>query len=65
MTFTIEPMINIGTHEVKILDDDWTAITADGSLSAQFEHTLLVTLTGVEILTARKARLINSETESV
>jgi methionyl aminopeptidase len=61
MTFTIEPMINLGTHEVRILDDDWTAITADGELSAQFEHTLLVTLTGVEILTQRKNRLKNSE----
>jgi methionyl aminopeptidase len=62
MTFTIEPMINIGTHEVKILDDEWTAVTADGSLSAQFEHTVLVTKDGVEVLTARSGRLANSET---
>jgi methionyl aminopeptidase len=61
MTFTIEPMINVGTWDVRILDDDWTAVTADGSLSAQFEHTVLVTLTGVEILTVRKKRLGNSE----
>lgn len=61
MTFTIEPMINIGTHEVKILDDEWTAVTADGSLSAQFEHTVLVTKDGVEVLTARSGRLANSE----
>jgi methionyl aminopeptidase len=61
MTFTIEPMINLGTHEVRILEDDWTAVTTDGELSAQFEHTLLVTLTGVEILTQRKNRLKNSE----
>jgi hypothetical protein len=53
MTFTIEPMINLGSHEVEVLEDDWTAITVDGSLSAQFEHTLLVTETGVEILTQR------------
>lgn len=51
MVFTIEPMINVGDWPVKILDDDWTAITADGSLSAQWEHTLLVTGRGYEILT--------------
>jgi methionyl aminopeptidase len=61
MTFTIEPMINLGTHEVRILDDEWTAVTADGRLSAQFEHTVLVTSTGVEVLTARAGRLANSE----
>jgi methionyl aminopeptidase len=61
MTFTIEPMINLGSYEVRILDDDWTAVTADGSLSAQFEHTVLVTLTGVEVLTTRTNRLVNSE----
>jgi methionyl aminopeptidase len=61
MTFTIEPMINLGTHEVEILDDEWTAVTADGRLSAQFEHTVLVTATGVEVLTARSGRLANSE----
>jgi methionyl aminopeptidase len=61
MTFTIEPMINIGTHEVEILDDEWTAVTADGKLSAQFEHTILVTPTGVEVLTARPGPLANSE----
>jgi len=51
MTFTIEPMINIGSFETRLLDDDWTVITADGSLSAQFEHTILVTDNGYEILT--------------
>jgi methionyl aminopeptidase len=61
MTFTIEPMINVGTYDIRVLDDEWTAVTADGSLSAQFEHTVLVTLTGVEILTARSAPLVNSE----
>jgi methionyl aminopeptidase len=61
MVFTIEPMINVGTFEVRILADDWTAVTADGELSAQFEHTVLVTLTGVEILTQRSAPLKNSE----
>lgn len=61
MTFTIEPMINVGTWQVQILEDDWTAVTEDGSLSAQFEHTLLVTTTGCEILTARKSPLLSSE----
>jgi methionyl aminopeptidase len=61
MTFTIEPMINLGTHEVRILDDEWTAVTADGRLSAQFEHTVLVTPSGVEILTSRPGMLANSE----
>jgi methionyl aminopeptidase len=61
MTFTIEPMINIGSHEVDILDDEWTAVTADASLSAQFEHTVLVTPHGVEVLTARHRALANSE----
>jgi methionyl aminopeptidase len=61
MTFTLEPMINLGGYEVRILDDEWTAVTADGTLSAQFEHTVLVTLTGVEILTERARPLLNSE----
>jgi methionyl aminopeptidase len=61
MTFTIEPMINLGTWEVRILDDDWTAITADGQLSAQFEHTVLVTAAGCEVLTARDKPLLGSE----
>ncbi len=51
MVFTIEPMINVGTWEVMVLEDKWTAVTLDGSLSAQFEHTLAVTDQGVEILT--------------
>lgn len=51
MTFTIEPMINVGDWRCRMLDDGWTAVTADGSLSAQFEHTLTVTPSGYEILT--------------
>jgi methionyl aminopeptidase len=51
MVFTIEPMINEGTHEVEILKDEWTAVTKDGKLSAQWEHTIAVTEAGVEILT--------------
>ncbi|CEJ47065.1 type I methionyl aminopeptidase [Umezakia ovalisporum] len=52
MVFTIEPMINVGSWEVEVLGDGWTAVTRDGQLSAQCEHTLAVTETGVEILTA-------------
>ena len=51
MFFTIEPMINLGKPHVKILSDGWTAVTRDKSLSAQFEHTIAVTETGVEIFT--------------
>lgn len=51
MIFTIEPMINIGKPAVKILDDDWTAVTRDRSLSAQFEHSIGITETGHEIFT--------------
>ena len=52
MTFTIEPMINLGSWQHKMaFDDDWTAVTADGKRSAQFEHTLLVTDHGVDVLT--------------
>ena len=51
MTFTIEPMINSGKYEVKVLSDGWTAVTKDKSLSAQFEHTLGITENGYEIFT--------------
>jgi methionyl aminopeptidase len=50
MTFTIEPMINVGTGDWEMLDDGWTVVTADGQLSAQFEHTLAITEDGPEIL---------------
>lgn len=53
MTFTIEPMINAGKRHVKLLPDKWTVVTKDHSLSAQWEHTLLVTDSGVEVLTKR------------
>ena len=51
MFFTIEPMINTGTYDVKILEDGWTAVTKDRSLSAQFEHSMGVTNNGVEVFT--------------
>jgi len=53
MTFTIEPMINFGKKEVKLLPDNWTVVTKDHSLSAQWEHTILVTKNGYEVLTIR------------
>ena len=51
MVFAIEPMVNVGDADVKVLDDEWTAITADGQLSAHFEHTVLITDHGPEVLT--------------
>jgi methionyl aminopeptidase len=51
MTFTVEPMVNAGKRNVRLLADGWTVITKDHSLSAQWEHTVLVTETGVEVLT--------------
>ena len=55
MFFTIEPMVNLGRPETKVLADDWTAVTRDKSLSAQFEHSVGVTATGVEIFTLSPA----------
>ena len=57
MFFTIEPMINLGRYQVKILDDGWTAVTKDRSLSAQFEHSIGVTADGHEIFTLSPAGL--------
>ncbi|SCW48429.1 type I methionyl aminopeptidase [Asticcacaulis taihuensis] len=54
MTFTIEPMLNQGSAKTMTLDDDWTVVTRDGKLSAQWEHTVAVTVTGVEVLTLRQ-----------
>lgn len=51
MTLAIEPMVNAGSHEINILNDGWTAVTADGSLSAHFEHTVAITGHGTKILT--------------
>jgi methionyl aminopeptidase len=59
MFFTIEPMINLGKYDVKLLDDGWTAVTRDRSLSAQFEHSIGITETGAEIFTASPAGLSN------
>ena len=53
MTFTIEPMINQGKYHTKLLPDGWTVVTKDHKLSAQWEHTILVTSDGYEVLTKR------------
>ena len=52
MALAVEPMVNAGTHEVEVLEDDWTAVTLDRKLSAHFEHTILVTEQGREVLTS-------------
>lgn len=66
MTFTIEPMINAGKRHVRLLPDHWTVVTKDHKLSAQWEHTILVTPTGAEVLTKREeeTRLL-SKSESI
>lgn len=58
MCFTIEPMINAGRRDVKLLADNWTVVTRDRSLSAQWEHTILVTAEGCEVLTLREGEVI-------
>jgi len=58
MTFTIEPMVNAGKRHIKQLPDKWTVVTKDRSLSAQWEHTLLVTEDGCEILTLREDEVV-------
>ena len=59
MFFTIEPMINIGKADIKILDDGWTAVTRDRKLSAQYEHTIGVTENGFEVFTISQEELKN------
>lgn len=58
MTFTIEPMVNAGKRHIKLLPDGWTVVTKDSSLSAQWEHTILVTENGCEVLTRRSNEVI-------
>ncbi len=64
MFFTIEPMVNLGRPETKVLADDWTAVTRDKSLSAQFEHSIGVTATGAEIFTLSPAGKFHPTWES-
>jgi methionyl aminopeptidase len=59
MIFTIEPMLNMGSYKTKLEKDDWTVRTADGTWSAQFEHTILVTNEGVEVLTLHPNKIDN------
>lgn len=59
MCLAIEPMVTMGTWDVRILDDGWTAVTADGSLSAHFEHTIAITETGPEILTGGACGIVH------
>jgi methionyl aminopeptidase len=61
MVFTIEPMINLGGYETELQGDDWTVLTRDRALSAQFEHTVLVTRDGAEVLTQRSVLVPNCE----
>jgi methionyl aminopeptidase len=56
MTIAIEPMVNVGLPGVKVLDDNWTAVTIDGERSAHFEHTIAITENGPEILTCLENR---------
>ena len=55
MVLAIEPMVNMGTHEVEVLDDGWTAVTRDGKLSAQYEHSVAATEDGFLVLTVQKS----------
>ena len=59
MIFTVEPMINVGSYKTKVLSDGWTVVTQDHELSAQYEHTVLVTDNGSEILTLRSEENID------
>jgi methionyl aminopeptidase len=61
-TFTIEPMLNLGSKYIEHLEDDWTVVTEDGKTSVQWEHTLVVTDTGYEILTLRDEEKIKRRT---
>jgi methionyl aminopeptidase len=64
MIFTIEPMVNLGKYQVKLLSDGWTAVTRDKSLSAQCEHSIGVTATGAEVFTASPAGLFRPNTQA-
>jgi methionyl aminopeptidase len=60
MVLAIEPMVTMGSWEVKVLDDGWTAVTRDGSLAAHFEHTIAITEAGPEVLTSRTGRTVGA-----
>jgi methionyl aminopeptidase len=56
MVVAVEPMVNVGDWRTRVLSDKWTVVTADGNLSAHFEHTIAITADGPEVLTARNHR---------
>jgi methionyl aminopeptidase len=58
MVLTVEPMVNLGRPAIRLMPDGWTVVTEDGSLSAQFEHTILVTREGCEVLTRQELPLV-------
>jgi methionyl aminopeptidase len=58
MVLAIEPMVTMGSYDVKVLDDGWTAVTRDGSLAAHFEHTIAITEAGPEVLTSRTGQSV-------
>jgi len=60
MVIAIEPMVTLGSYDVKILEDGWTAVTRDGSLAAHFEHTVAVAEDGPEVLTSRTGRPVQT-----
>ena len=59
MTLAIEPMVTMGSYKIKILEDDWTTVTVDGKDSAHYEHTIVITEEGYEILTIEEGGLAN------
>lgn len=65
LVIAIEPMVNVGGRKIRTLEDDWTVVTADGSLSAHFEHTVAVTSEGPRVLTTRTAATTATETREV
>jgi methionyl aminopeptidase len=64
MVLAVEPMVTMGTWEVKVLDDGWTAVTKDGSLAAHFEHTIAVTEAGPEVLTSTTGRSVGGRVKA-
>jgi len=60
----VEPMVTMGTWEVKVLDDGWTAVTKDGSLAAHFEHTIAITEAGPEVLTSTTGRPVDGRVKA-
>ncbi|HUF93972.1 MAG TPA: M24 family metallopeptidase, partial [Candidatus Limnocylindria bacterium] len=64
MVLAVEPMVTMGTWEVRVLDDGWTAVTKDGSLAAHFEHTIAITEAGPEVLTSTTGRSVDGRVKA-